>query len=175
MARDIRYYNFERRHSGIKYCPPAQFEQIIKLKNKRMTCPIDEERWTQRGTITPSGPENDLIDLIFSLDAGYCDDLPYFAFPNANNSFWNSNSYAHGVLNALEASDSGITVDVNLGSLSFPGWDKPLGTSIFENDAWGEPVCVDRESRYVATLFLNTSWESVPIVGQECMSTQNFG
>jgi putative transposase len=31
IARYIRYYNFERRHSGIEYCSPAQFEQIINL------------------------------------------------------------------------------------------------------------------------------------------------
>jgi len=92
---------------------------------------IDEDRWSQRGTIATSGDEEDLIDLIFSLDAAYDDDLPYFAFPNANNNFWNSNSYAHGLLNALETSDSDITVAVNLGGLSFPGWDKPLGMAEF--------------------------------------------
>lgn len=27
-----RYYNFDRRHSGIEYCSPAQFEQIINLQ-----------------------------------------------------------------------------------------------------------------------------------------------
>lgn len=32
IARYILYYNFERRHSGIDYCTPAQFEQIINLK-----------------------------------------------------------------------------------------------------------------------------------------------
>ena len=32
VARYILYYNFERRHSGIDYCKPAQFEQIINLK-----------------------------------------------------------------------------------------------------------------------------------------------
>jgi transposase InsO family protein len=31
IARYIRYYDFERRHSGIGYCSPAQFEQIINL------------------------------------------------------------------------------------------------------------------------------------------------
>jgi putative transposase len=32
IAQYILYYNFERRHSGIEYCTPAQFEQIINLK-----------------------------------------------------------------------------------------------------------------------------------------------
>jgi putative transposase len=32
IARYIRYYNFERRHSGIEYCSPTQFEQIINLQ-----------------------------------------------------------------------------------------------------------------------------------------------
>lgn len=31
VARYVLYYNFERRHSGIDYCTPAQFEQIINL------------------------------------------------------------------------------------------------------------------------------------------------
>ena len=32
IARYIRYYDFERRHSAIDYCTPAQFEQIINLR-----------------------------------------------------------------------------------------------------------------------------------------------
>jgi len=32
VARYVLYYNFERRHSSIDYCTPAQFEQIINLK-----------------------------------------------------------------------------------------------------------------------------------------------
>ena len=31
VAEYIRYYNFDRRHSSIEYCSPAQFEQIINL------------------------------------------------------------------------------------------------------------------------------------------------
>jgi transposase InsO family protein len=31
IAQYIHYYDFERRHSGIEYCSPAQFEQIINL------------------------------------------------------------------------------------------------------------------------------------------------
>ena len=33
IAQYIRYYNFDRRHSGIEYCSPAQLEQIINLQN----------------------------------------------------------------------------------------------------------------------------------------------
>ena len=32
IVQYIRYYEFERRHSGIDYCTPAQFEQIINLQ-----------------------------------------------------------------------------------------------------------------------------------------------
>jgi putative transposase len=32
IAEYARYYNFDRRHSGIEYCSPAQFEQIINLQ-----------------------------------------------------------------------------------------------------------------------------------------------
>jgi transposase InsO family protein len=33
IAQYIRYYNSDRRHSGIVYCSPDQFEQIINLQN----------------------------------------------------------------------------------------------------------------------------------------------
>jgi len=29
IAQYIRYYNFERKHSGIEYLKPAQFEALI--------------------------------------------------------------------------------------------------------------------------------------------------
>ena len=33
LAEYVSYYNFDRRHSGIEYCSPHQFEQITKLRN----------------------------------------------------------------------------------------------------------------------------------------------
>ena len=88
---------------------------------------IDEDTWVQRGTIDTAGQVNDMIDLIFSLDGAYGDDRQYDLTPNPNPAIdsWNSNSYAHGLLNALEASGP-ISVSVNLGNDLFPGWDKPL-------------------------------------------------
>jgi hypothetical protein len=88
---------------------------------------IDEDGWTQRGTVETTGVQNELIALIFSLDSNYADDVGYLAVPIALlPDRFNSNSYAHGLLNALQASDSDISVNVGLGGANFPGWERPL-------------------------------------------------
>lgn len=94
---------------------------------------IDEDEWTQRGTVVTSGSTNDMIDLIFNLDGQYGDNLQYWFFPeNTPADDWNSNSYAHGLLNALEASDSDIDAPpFNPGAQDFPGWPTPVPLTAF--------------------------------------------
>lgn len=105
-------------------------QTLISTTNRSV---IDEDDWAQIGTIDTAGCTCDLIDLIFSVDGGYGDNRQYDAIPNAdpNVDSWNSNTYAHGLLNALESEDDDVTVDVNLGGLNFPGWNKPLPLAEF--------------------------------------------
>lgn len=82
-----------------------------------------------------SGGATDLIDLIFTLDGEYGDNLPYWFFPeNTQEDDWNSNSYAHGLLNALTASDANVGFNFAAGGAAFPGWVTPVALAQFGID-----------------------------------------
>jgi hypothetical protein len=103
--------------------------QLVSTANRSS---IDEDRWVQRGQIVANGYEEDLINGIFALDANYGDNLNYVLFPDpAPATGWNSNSYAHGLLNAIQESGLGWYW-VDFGEASFPGWNKPLALTEFE-------------------------------------------
>ena len=74
--------------------------------------------------------EADLIDQVFEMDGNYGDDLNYDIFPEPGTDGYNSNSYLHGLLEALSA-EHGVRYTVNFGQLAFPGWDKPLELTVF--------------------------------------------
>ncbi len=74
------------------------------------------------------GNENAMIQSLFALDAAFDDGvLTYDPTPAATDDEYNSNSYAHGLLNA-----AGITPGVAPGW--HPGWEKPLPADEFVAD-----------------------------------------
>ena len=91
---------------------------------------MNEDTWTSRGSVW-SEDEEDLIDMIFELDGNYDDDLNYDIIPQAGTNGYNSNSYLHGLLIALEA-EFNASWTVDLGGLNFPGWEKPLLLAHFD-------------------------------------------
>ena len=102
------------------------FNTLVSSVNRRT---INEDSRTSRGTVW-SEDEDDLIDMVFQLDANYDDDLNYDFVPQPGTNGYNSNSYLRGLLNALEAEFS-ASWNVDLGGLDFPGWNKPLPLSEF--------------------------------------------
>jgi hypothetical protein len=72
--------------------------------------------------------EHQLIDALFELDDAYGDDALYYCWPGLNDEYYNSNSYAAGLLIA-----AGVTLPVFpwLNDSLFPGWSKPLPTDRF--------------------------------------------
>ena len=77
----------------------------------------------------PLGAEDALINALLSRDRAYPDDLPYACRPEQNPGFYNSNSYAHGLLNA--AGLRGPSLPDRLPSL-VPGWRTPVPLSKFQ-------------------------------------------
>jgi hypothetical protein len=75
-------------------------------------------------------PENDVIELLFSLERNYRDDLPYCFLPVIDSESYNSNSYIGGLLRAAR-----IPRPVTPGTFLFqyPGWLKPVPTSAFQS------------------------------------------
>lgn len=72
--------------------------------------------------------ENQMIQKLFDLDAAFDDDaLKYKLSPDESDNSYNSNSYAHGLINA-----AGLTTGVAPGW--HPGWDRPLPAAEFIPD-----------------------------------------
>jgi len=74
--------------------------------------------------IVGSTDENVVIEDLFSADAGYSDDLEYELFPQASVDGYNSNSYTHGLLNAVGLIAPTPTHNV-------PGYSKPVPSTKF--------------------------------------------
>lgn len=79
----------------------------------------------------PTAVETQIIQALLDRDAAYKDDLPYACFPERfyNAGFYNSNSYAHGLLNAV-----GLPLPrlpERLPGL-MPGWLTPVPVSKFQ-------------------------------------------
>jgi len=87
------------------------------------TPPVDSSRLT-----VPSNMEDSKIGLLFDRDANYDDDLPYACtpdFPFMDNAY-NSNSYAHGLLDAADLPLPSFSME------AYPGWIKPVPKSKFD-------------------------------------------
>ncbi len=106
---------------------PFQPNTLVSRVNRSS---VNEDTWTSRGSVW-SEDEEDLIDMVFELDGNYDDDLNYDIIPQAGTNGFNSNSYLHGLLIALEAEFS-ASWTVDLGGLNFPGWEKPLLLAHFD-------------------------------------------
>ena len=77
----------------------------------------------------PLGVEDALIAALLSRDSAYADDLPYACRPEQNPGFYNSNSYARGLLNA--AGLPGPRFPDRMPTL-VPGWLTPVPRSKFQ-------------------------------------------
>jgi hypothetical protein len=79
----------------------------------------------------PAAVENQVIQALLDRDAAYDDDLPYACFPERffNQGFYNSNSYAHGLLNAAGLPTPRFPE--RLPGL-VPGWLTPIPLSKFQ-------------------------------------------
>ena len=75
-----------------------------------------------------SGNEAQLIDALLSKDAAYGDNLPYACFPDNNPDYYNSNSFAAGLLSVTGLPRPS---EPNAYANKFPGWWKPLPASAF--------------------------------------------
>ncbi len=71
--------------------------------------------------------QNVIISTLFSLDAGYSDDLTYHLFPeNTNEVDYNSNSYVIGMLDALYLTQPVVYYSFDLEDDAHPGWQTPV-------------------------------------------------
>jgi len=77
----------------------------------------------------PLSVENSLIEALVSKAAAYPDDLPYACRPEQNPGYYNSNSLAHGLLNAVGLPKPRLPE--RLPTL-FPGWLTPVPRSKFQ-------------------------------------------
>ena len=73
--------------------------------------------------------EESFIQALLDRNAAYPDDLPYACRPEANPGFYNSNSYAHGLLNAVGLSKPRLPSRV---PALVPGWLTPVPHSKFQ-------------------------------------------
>lgn len=75
--------------------------------------------------------EDEKIELLFSRNDQYPDDLPYGCFPDFPfpDSVYNSNSFAHGLLNAAQIPVPAFPTRLDLSM--YPGWVKPVPLSKF--------------------------------------------
>lgn len=73
--------------------------------------------------------EDTKIGLLLNRDSNYSDQLPYECFPDVGDGSYNSNGYAHGLLNAagITAPEFPVTEANN-----FPGWSKPVPENEFD-------------------------------------------
>lgn len=73
--------------------------------------------------------EGILIEMLLQRDANYRDMLPYACFPEVGTAEYNSNSYAAGLLNAVNLPLPSFPV---VYAWSYPGWTKPVPLPSFE-------------------------------------------
>ena len=79
----------------------------------------------------PNDREDAIIGALFQADANYHDDLPYDCIPPAGDGTYNSNSYAHGLVNA-----TGLLATPTFSSVWsywYPGWAKPVPPDQFRS------------------------------------------
>jgi alpha-tubulin suppressor-like RCC1 family protein len=77
----------------------------------------------------PASLEDDMILKLLSLDSSYGDDLLYACRPEVNPGFYNSNSYAHGLLDAARLPTPRRPARI---PTLFPGWMTPVPLSKFQ-------------------------------------------
>lgn len=77
----------------------------------------------------PESLEYDKIQQLLALDRAYGDNLPYACRPEQNPGFYNSNSYAHGLLNAAGLPTPRLPARM---PTLFPGWMTPVPSSKFQ-------------------------------------------
>jgi hypothetical protein len=73
--------------------------------------------------------EDALSHALLERDAAYADDLPYACRPEQNPGSFNSNSYVHGLLNAVGLPSPRLPSRV---PTLFPGWRTPIPPSRFQ-------------------------------------------
>jgi len=80
----------------------------------------------------PNDREDLIIEELFQAFGNYHNDLPYpdICIPLPNDGTYNSNSYAHGLINAT----TDLIADPNIAEqwVNFPGWTKPVPRSQFQ-------------------------------------------
>ena len=77
---------------------------------------------------------NSLFTLTNNFNANVGRTVAYGAVPRANSRYFNSSSFSHGLLLAAGVSVPNLSGSVTVpwgGSLSFPGWSKPLPRHVF--------------------------------------------
>ena len=77
----------------------------------------------------PPTIEDNLIASLIHADERYADDLPYACRPETNPGFYNSNSYAHGLLNAVGLPGPRFP---ERAPMIVPGWPTPVPKSKFQ-------------------------------------------
>ncbi len=70
-----------------------------------------------------------VIETILAHDAAYGDDLPYACRPEQNPGFYNSNSYAHGLIEPAHLPPPGLPARI---PTLFPGWLTPVPATKFQ-------------------------------------------
>ena len=91
---------------------------------------VSERPWDPLEMLTyPIEFENAKISELLRIDSKYGDNLPYACRPEQNPGFYNSNSFAHGLLNA-----AGLSKPRRPGRVPalFPGWLVPVPVTKFQ-------------------------------------------
>ncbi|MEK7996483.1 MAG: hypothetical protein AAB403_22005 [Planctomycetota bacterium] len=72
--------------------------------------------------------EDELIEKMLARDQAYDDNLLYACFPENNDGYYNSNSFAAGLINAV-----GLPLPRRPSSFPalYPGWRKPIPNNLF--------------------------------------------